>query len=213
MANHDSLSNKGKNDHPAQGPHEAQSAGHTNAQASQTHEPVKQSSGFKQPKFWFWIALAVVILVADQLSKQYFDGHLYYAERWPVLPFFDFTLLYNPGAAFSFLAGAAGWQRWFFSAIALIATVLIIYWLQRQPKKNLFCTALSCILGGALGNVLDRVLHGYVIDFLLFHWQEWYFPAFNIADIAITIGAALLIIDEFLRVRQTKKKLAQKGGD
>lgn len=154
--------------------------------------------------FWWWLALAVFIVIIDQYSKQYFNQHLFYAERWPVLPFFDFTLLYNPGAAFSFLAGAGGWQRWFFSAIALIATVLIVYWLRRQPEKKLFCTALACILGGALGNVIDRVAHGHVIDFLLFHWQEWYFPAFNVADIAITVGAALLILDEFLRLKKRK---------
>lgn len=161
--------------------------------------------GFKTRGFWLWIVLAAGIVAADQASKRFFDSNLFYAERWPVLPFFDFTLLYNPGAAFSFLAGAGGWQRWFFSAIALIATFLIVYWLQRQPYQRLFCTALSCILGGALGNVIDRVSQGHVIDFLLFHWGEWYFPAFNIADIAITIGAALLILDEFLRLKKKKQ--------
>jgi len=163
-----------------------------------------KSRGFKSRGFWFWVILASIIVVIDQYTKGWFDSHLYYGERWQILPFFDVTLLYNPGAAFSFLAGADGWQRWFFSLIALIATVLIVYWLQRQPDKKLFCTALSCILGGALGNVLDRILHGHVIDFILFHWQSWHFPAFNVADIAITIGAALLIIEEFLRVQRTK---------
>lgn len=171
-----------------------------------THSPAK-SRGFKSRGFWFWVSLALIIVIVDQYTKGWFDRHLFYGERWPLLPFFDFTLLYNPGAAFSFLAGADGWQRWFFSGIALIATILIIYWLQRQPYKKLFCAALSCILGGALGNVLDRILHGHVIDFILFHWQSWYFPAFNVADIAITIGAVLLILEEFLRVRQNKQKL------
>lgn len=162
--------------------------------------------GVRHRGFWLWIILAVVIIALDQYTKSFFSQHLFYAERWPVLPFFDFVLLHNPGAAFSFLAGADGWQRWFFSAIALIATFLIVYWLQRQPDKKLFCLALSLILGGALGNVIDRLLHGYVIDFLLFHWQEWYFPAFNLADIAITIGAGLLILEEFLRLRQSKQQ-------
>lgn len=163
--------------------------------------------GFKSRGFWLWILFASVILLLDQITKRYFDTQLYYAERWPIFSFFDFTLLYNPGAAFSFLAGAGGWQRWFFSAVALIATTLIVYWLQRQPHRKLFCIALTCILGGALGNVLDRILHGHVIDFLLFHWNQWYFPAFNIADIAITVGAILLIIEEFLRIRKNKNHI------
>lgn len=162
--------------------------------------------GFKHRGFWLWLTIALIIIGLDQYTKYYFSQQLYYAERWPVLPFFDFVLLHNPGAAFSFLAGADGWQRWFFSAIALIATLLIIYWLQRQPDNKLFCSALSLILGGTLGNVIDRLAHGYVIDFLLFHWQEWYFPAFNLADIAITIGAGLLILEEFLRLRRLKKQ-------
>lgn len=152
-----------------------------------------------------WLLIAAVIIGFDQITKQYMEGAMSYAERWPVLPFFDFTLLYNPGAAFSFLADGAGWQRWFFTAIALVATILIIYMLRKNPQQKLFCASLALILGGALGNVIDRVAYGHVIDFLLFYWHDWYFPAFNIADIAISCGAILLILDELIRVRKTKK--------
>lgn len=155
--------------------------------------------------FWGWLLIAAAIVVGDQVTKQYIANTLFYAERWPILPFFDFTLLYNPGAAFSFLANEAGWQRWFFTAVAIIATVLIVYMLRKNPQQKLFCAALTLILGGALGNVIDRVWHAHVIDFLLFHWRDWYFPAFNVADIAITCGAVLLIVDEFLRLRKNKK--------
>lgn len=146
-----------------------------------------------------WLAGAVIIIVIDQACKMYFNTALQYGERWNILPFFDFTLLYNPGAAFSFLAQGQGWQRWFFTAIAFGAAGLILHLLRRNPDQPLFCASLMCILGGALGNVIDRLQHGHVIDFLLFYWQRWFFPAFNVADIAITIGAALLILDEFLR--------------
>lgn len=152
-----------------------------------------------------WLIIAAVIVLVDQMTKQYMDSALHYAERVPVLSFFDFTLLYNPGAAFSFLADGAGWQRWFFTFIALVATVLIVHMLRKNPHQKLFCSSLALILGGALGNVIDRVLHAHVIDFLLFYWRDWYFPAFNIADIAITCGAILLILDEIIRLRKNKK--------
>lgn len=152
-----------------------------------------------------WLAIAAVIVLLDQMTKQYMDNTLHYAERLPVLSFFDFTLLYNPGAAFSFLADGAGWQRWFFTFVALVATVLIVHMLRKTPHQKLFCSSLALILGGALGNVIDRVLHAHVIDFLLFYWRDWHFPAFNIADIAITCGAILLILDEIIRLRKNKK--------
>lgn len=157
-------------------------------------------------QFWFWIAGALLIVIVDQLTKSYFSGHLVYAQRWNVLPFFDFTLLYNPGAAFSFLAGGQGWQRWLFTIIAVGAIGLILHLLRRHPKQTLFCVSLSCVLGGAVGNLIDRVQHGHVVDFLLFYWRDWYFPAFNVADIAITCGAALLIIDELLRMKRERKR-------
>lgn len=160
----------------------------------------------KPSRFWGWLALAVCIILADQFSKVWFDSQLHYGERIAVLPFFDFTLLYNPGAAFSFLAGGAGWQRWLFTGIAAVAIGLILYLLRRNPGQTLFCGALASILGGAAGNVIDRVQHGHVIDFLLFYHHPWYFPAFNIADIAITCGALLLILDEVQRVRRERHK-------
>ena len=157
-------------------------------------------------RFWGWLFIALVIVVIDQASKIYMDSTLLYAQRWPILPFFDFTLLYNPGAAFSFLADGAGWQRWFFTAIALVATTLIVYMLRKSPEQKLFCSYLALILGGAIGNVIDRIQHAHVIDFLLFYWRDWYFPAFNVADVAITCGAILLILDEFIRLRKSKKR-------
>lgn len=160
------------------------------------------------PRLWQWFGIALLVIVADQASKWWFDANLHYAERIKLLPVFDFTLLYNPGAAFSFLAGEAGWQRWFFTGIAIIAVALIVHLLLRHAGQRLFCWSLALILGGAIGNVIDRLVHGHVIDFILLYWQEWYFPAFNIADIAITCGAGLLILDEFLRWRRNRQRRA-----
>lgn len=151
-----------------------------------------------------WLALAAVLIVLDQASKAAVDGWLAYGQRVAVLPVFDFTLLYNTGAAFSFLADGDGSQRWLFTGIALIAAVVILRLLYTHAGQGLFCAALSCILGGALGNAYDRLAHGHVVDFLLFYWKDWYFPAFNIADIAITCGAGLLILDEILQSRRRK---------
>lgn len=167
------------------------------------HYPTQKPA---KPGFLWWLMIAAIIVLLDQITKFYMDSTLLYAQRWSILPFFDFTLLYNPGAAFSFLADGSGWQRWFFTAIALIATVLIVHLLRKTPQQKLFCTSLSLILGGAIGNVIDRVLHGHVVDFLLFYWRDWYFPAFNLADVAITCGAILLILDEFIRLRKHKKQ-------
>ncbi len=151
-----------------------------------------------------WLALAAVLIVLDQASKSAIEGWLAYGERVPVLPVFDLTLLYNAGAAFSFLADGDGGQRWLFTGIALIAAIVILRLLYTHAGQGLFCASLACILGGALGNALDRVAHGHVVDFLLFYWKDWYFPAFNIADIAITCGAALLILDEIVQARRRK---------
>ncbi|MEO6960093.1 MAG: signal peptidase II [Burkholderiaceae bacterium] len=159
-------------------------------------------------RLWIWMLGAVLIVGADQLAKAWFNGHLHYGERLHVLPFFDFTLLYNPGAAFSFLADGQGWQRWLFTAIALIAAGLIVHLLRRSLDQLLFCASLMAILGGAVGNVVDRIQHGHVIDFLLFYWNTWYFPAFNIADMAITCGAFLLILDELRRHRRERRQAA-----
>ena len=165
-----------------------------------------QRRPFARRQFWGWLAGALLIIALDQVTKIYVDSHFDYAERLGVLPFFDLTLLYNPGAAFSFLADGQGWQRWLFTAIALGAIGLIIHLLRRSPGQILFCTSLMSILGGAVGNVIDRIQHGHVIDFLLFYWNGWFFPAFNVADIAISCGAALLVVDELRRMRQERRK-------
>lgn len=153
----------------------------------------------------YWLAWAVAIIAADQVVKLWVQHTLSYGERIPVLPFFDLTLVFNKGAAFSFLAGAGGMQRWLFSGIALIVSLFIVRWLYRHGTQSLMGAALVCILGGALGNVLDRLVYGHVVDFLLFYWRDWYFPAFNLADTAITCGAGLLILDEILRARRARR--------
>lgn len=168
--------------------------------------PVSRQS--RRP-FLGWLLLAIVLIGLDQVTKVWFDSNLQYGERWHLLPFFDFILVYNTGAAFSFLADGQGWQRWFFTAIAVVATVIIVRLLWKYPAQRLLCTSLACILGGAIGNAVDRVLHGHVVDFLLLYWQDWYFPAFNIADVAITIGALLLLLDEILRWRHDKRQREQ----
>jgi len=151
-----------------------------------------------------WLIPALLIIAIDQITKVWFDTNLMYGERWPLLPFFDFTLVYNTGAAFSFLADGEGWQRWFFTGIAVVASVVILRLMWKSPDQGWFCAALTCILGGALGNAIDRLLYGHVVDFLLFYWHDWYFPAFNVADIAITVGAILLLLDEILRWRRER---------
>ena len=128
-----------------------------------------------------------------------------YGQRIEVVRgFFDLTLVYNKGAAFNFLASGTGWQRWFFTGIGIAAAIFIVFLLVRNASQRLFCTALALIAGGALGNVIDRLVHGHVIDFLLFYHRDWSFPAFNVADSAITVGAALLVLDELLRVRRSR---------
>jgi signal peptidase II len=119
-----------------------------------------------------------------------------------VSSFFNLVRVHNSGAAFSFLADASGWQRWFFTGLGLVAAVVIVWMLKNHAGQRLFGFALACILGGAVGNVIDRVLYGYVVDFLDFHWAGMHFPAFNVADSAISVGAACLILDELLRVRR-----------
>jgi signal peptidase II len=152
-----------------------------------------------------WLSLAFVIFLVDQLTKLLVVRSFSFAERKNIFPgWFDLTLLYNKGAAFSFLASGSGWQRWFFIGIGLIAAVFIIWMLKRHPGQKLFCFALAMILGGAMGNVLDRMTRGQVVDFLLVYYDRWFWPAFNVADSAITLGAAMLILDEILRVKRSK---------
>ena len=152
------------------------------------------------PAAWMWLSLAVIAL--DQVTKFLVSRFLELYERVEVLPVLDFTLLHNTGAAFSMLAGAGGWQRWFFIILGSAVSLMLVTWLWRSPRgEKLLPLALALILGGALGNVVDRVLHGYVIDFIHAHWGSSYFPAFNVADSAITVGAALLIVDAFREKR------------
>jgi signal peptidase II len=144
-----------------------------------------------------WLTLSGVIMVIDQITKYLITQNFTLHKVVEVTAFFNLVLVYNPGAAFSFLSDAAGWQRWFFIVIALVAAVWIVFLLRRYPRQTLFCFALSLVLAGALGNVIDRILFGAVIDFLDFHAYGWHWPAFNVADAAITCGAVLLVWDGF----------------
>ncbi len=160
---------------------------------------------------WPWLGLAAAILLLDQFTKTLILGYYQLGDSTPVTSFFNIVRVHNTGAAFSFLASAGGWQRWFFTGIGIAAAVFIVWMLRSHPGQKLFAFALSCILGGALGNVIDRLLHGYVVDMLDFHWSflsgifhGGHFPAFNIADTGITIGAMALILDEILRVRRSR---------
>ncbi|MDD2721021.1 MAG: signal peptidase II [Gallionella sp.] len=150
------------------------------------------------PAFARWLALATLIIVLDQISKLLIIGHFNYGEDYVIASVFSLTLVHNPGAAFSFLSDAGGVQRWLFSGLAVVASVWMTVLLKRHGDKLLFALALSLILGGALGNLIDRIAYGYVVDFLLFHWDTHYFPAFNLADSAITGGAILLILESLL---------------
>jgi signal peptidase II len=149
-----------------------------------------------------WLALALLLVLADQFTKILVIGSFQLGESRVVSSFFNLVRVHNAGAAFSFLADASGWQRWFFTGLGVVAAVVIVWMLKNHPGQRLFGFALACILGGAIGNVIDRVLYGYVVDFLDFHWAGVHFPAFNVADSAISIGAACLILDELLRVRR-----------
>ena len=145
-----------------------------------------------------WLWLSTIIFGADQLTKWLTVSHFTLHEQLPVTPFFSLTLAFNKGAALSFLGDASGWQRWFLSGIAIIVSSLLLSWLKKlNPKDKWQACALACILGGALGNLYDRIIHGQVTDFLLFYYDRWYFPAFNVADVAISIGAGLLVLDAF----------------
>ena len=144
-----------------------------------------------------WLSLAALIVVLDQISKLWISSHFIYGESLRVTDFFNLVLAHNSGAAFSFLSDAGGWQRWMFSAIAIVAAVWIVRLLRQHAKETLFCLALTLVLGGAVGNLIDRVAYGYVVDFLDFYWGSYHFPAFNVADSAISVGAVLLILDSF----------------
>ena len=158
----------------------------------------KGSSGMLQ-----WLGLAFIILLADQFTKVLIVGYYHLGDSTTITNFFNVVRVHNSGAAFSFLANAGGWQRWFFTGLGCVAAAIIVWMLHAHPGQKLFCFAMACILGGAVGNVIDRIAYGHVIDFLDFHWRGTHFPAFNVADSGITVGAICLILDELLRVRRT----------
>jgi signal peptidase II len=149
-----------------------------------------------------WLGLAFIIVLADQFTKVLVVGYYHLGDSSYVTSFFNLVRAHNTGAAFSFLADASGWQRWFFTALGVLAACIIVWMLKSHAGQRLFSFAMACILGGAIGNVLDRLLHGYVVDFLDFHSHGYHFPAFNLADSAITLGAVCLILDELLRVKR-----------
>ena len=151
-----------------------------------------------------WLLLSAFIVVADQVSKAYITRHFGEFEFTSVLPILDITRMHNVGAAFSFLATASGWQRWLFIGLAVGVSIAIIVWLCRLPRgsHSLLAGGLALVLGGALGNVIDRIRLGHVIDFIHFHWDRAYFPAFNVADSAITVGAACLLLDALFDSRR-----------
>ncbi|MET0108929.1 MAG: signal peptidase II [Candidatus Thiodiazotropha sp.] len=150
---------------------------------------------------WLWLSLLVIVL--DQATKQVAESALTLYESVRVLPFFDLTLLYNKGAAFSFLSDQGGWQRWFFIVLAIGVTIVLIGWLWRLKRDEQWvAVALSLIIGGAIGNVIDRILFGQVIDFLHFHYQQHYFPAFNVADSAITVGVIIMLYDALVLAKR-----------
>jgi len=160
---------------------------------------------------WPWLGLAALLVVADQVTKVLILANYQLGDSTFITSFFNIVRVHNTGAAFSFLADAGGWQRWFFTAVGVAAAVFIVWMLRTHPGEKLFAFALACILGGAIGNVIDRLLHGYVVDWLDFHWgflsgmfPGGHFPAFNLADAAITVGAISLILDEIQRVRRNR---------
>jgi len=154
-----------------------------------------------------WLLLSALVVLADQLSKSYITSHYGEFEFTTVLPILDITRMHNVGAAFSFLATASGWQRWLFISLAVIVSIGIVVWLYRMPRsQGLLACGLALVLGGAMGNVIDRIRLGAVVDFIHFHWDRAYFPAFNIADSAITVGAACLILDAMLEPKRARAK-------
>lgn len=171
-----------------------------NKKASPGAKPVYKSSASLFP----WLGLAMIIVLLDQVTKLTVERTFAYAETLPVTSFFNLIKVYNPGAAFSFLGDAGGWQRWLFLAIAIGATGFCLYMMKKHADQRLFCFALALIMAGAIGNGIDRVVHGHVIDFLDFYWTGiGHFPAFNIADIGISVGAFLFVVDELRRVNKS----------
>jgi signal peptidase II len=144
-----------------------------------------------------WLSISAIVIALDLYSKRLVQQAFDYGDHHAVTSFFDLVRYHNEGAAFSFLANAGGWQRFFFTAISVVAAAVIIYLLKKHTQEKLFCFGLALVLGGALGNLYDRITLGYVVDFLYFYYQQWAWPAFNIADSAICVGVAVLLLDSF----------------
>jgi signal peptidase II len=151
---------------------------------------------------WPWLILALAIIIADQWTKALILASYQYGDQTVITSFFNIVRAHNTGAAFSFLASESGWQRWLFTGIGVGAAIFIVWMMLRHAGQTMFMLAMALILGGAIGNVVDRTMHGYVVDFLDFHWSGRHFPAFNLADSAISLGAVLLILDELRRMRR-----------
>jgi len=159
---------------------------------------------------WLWLGLSLVIFLIDQYTKVLIVGSFQYGDNQTITSYFNLVRVHNTGAAFSFLASASGWQRWFFIGLGTVAAIFMLWMLKSHPSQKLFSFAIACILGGAVGNLVDRIIYGYVVDFLQFHWSwleplfpSGFFPSFNVADSAISLGAVCLILDEILRVKKT----------
>jgi signal peptidase II len=162
------------------------------------------------PSMLLWLGIALVVLLLDQLTKLLIVGSMSLGDSQTLTSFFNLVRVHNSGAAFSMLSNASGWQRWLFTGIGVVATGFMVWMLRSHPTQKLFCFALALVLGGAVGNVIDRLAYGHVIDFLDFHWDwleplffQGHFPAFNVADSAISVGTVCLILDELLRVRKS----------
>ncbi len=161
-----------------------------------------RSSSRSTTPLLLWLGLALVVIVLDQFTKTLILGDFRLGDSRTVTSFFNVVRVHNTGAAFSFLAGASGWQRWFFTGLGVVVSIFIVWMLKKHPEQKLFCFAVTMVMGGAIGNVIDRLLHGYVVDFIQVHYGGWYFPSFNLADSAITLGAICLVVDELRRVRR-----------
>ncbi len=151
---------------------------------------------------WLWLSLLVIGL--DQVSKQLAESSMMVFERVPVIPFLNMTLAYNEGAAFSFLSDQGGWQRWLFAGLAIVVTLILVGWLGRLKSEKILAVSLSLVIGGAVGNLIDRLLYGHVIDFIDLYYQQWHWPAFNIADSAISVGVVLMLLDAFLEKDESR---------
>ncbi|HYK26082.1 MAG TPA: signal peptidase II [Steroidobacteraceae bacterium] len=182
---------------------EASPGSETEAGTAATHASAER--GVRIGRGWRWLPVALLVILLDQLTKNWIAHHFAYGSRVVLLPVLEITLRYNRGAAFSMLADASGWQRWFFTGLALAVAIGIIEWLRRLDARRqwLLAISLSLILAGALGNLIDRLRLGHVIDFIVVHWKDAYFPAFNVADSAITVGAILMLLDAWVGGRRS----------